>query len=87
MHVKDALLLRRRLLTVIALVLLIPSFSYGQAVIKVNDNISLRFGALIQAWAGQKSFVRKGTTPPPPDDPGNPTVNFHGEKLSNATHA
>src|SRR6266576_3722314 len=44
-------------------------------------------GALIQAWAGQKSFVRKGTTPPPPDDPGNPTVNFHGEKRSNATHA
>src|SRR5215475_9147729 len=26
-------------------------------------------GTLIQAWAGQKSFVRKGTTPPPPDDP------------------
>jgi transposase len=44
-------------------------------------------GTLIQAWAGQKSFQRKGTTPPPPDDPGNPTVNFHGEKRSNATHA
>jgi transposase len=44
-------------------------------------------GTLIQAWAGQKSFVRKGTTPPLPDDPGNPTVNFHGEKRSNATHA
>jgi transposase len=44
-------------------------------------------GTLIQAWAGQKSFVRKGTTPPPPDDPGNPTVNFHGEKRRNATHA
>ena len=44
-------------------------------------------GTLIEAWAGQKSFVRKGTTPPPPDDPGNPTVNFHGEKRSNATHA
>src|SRR5216117_1380820 len=44
-------------------------------------------GTLIQAWAGQKSFVRKGTTEPPPDDPGNPTVNFHGEKRSNATHA
>src|SRR5256714_2573525 len=27
-------------------------------------------GTLIQAWAGQKSLVRKGTTPPPPDDPG-----------------
>ena len=24
-------------------------------------------GTLIQAWAGQKSFVRKGTTPPPCD--------------------
>lgn len=23
----------------------------------------------------------------PPDDPGNPTVNFRGEKRSNATHA
>jgi len=44
-------------------------------------------GTLIQAWAGQKSFQRKGSTPPPPDDPGNPTVNFHGEKRSNATHA
>jgi len=44
-------------------------------------------GTLIQAWAGQKSFVRTGTTPPPPDDPGNPTVNFHGEKRTNATHA
>src|SRR5262249_55502096 len=44
-------------------------------------------GTVIQAWAGQKSFVRKGTTPPPPDDPGNPTVNFHGEKRRNATHA
>ena len=22
----------------------------------------------------------------PPDDPGNPTVNFHGERRSNATH-
>jgi hypothetical protein len=51
MHVKDALSLRRRLLTVIALVLLIPSFSYGQAVVKVNDNISFRVGALVQAWA------------------------------------
>src|SRR6516165_7319129 len=44
-------------------------------------------GALIKTWAGQKSFMRKGPPPPPPDDPGNPTVNFHGEKRSNATHA
>jgi transposase len=44
-------------------------------------------GTLIEAWAGQKSFRRKEAGPPePPDDPGNPTVNFHGEKRSNETH-
>lgn len=46
-------------------------------------------GTLIEAWAGQKSFQRKGEKPSRtdhPDDPGNPTVNFHGEKRSNATH-
>ena len=44
-------------------------------------------GTLIEAWASQKSFQRKdGENGPPPDDPGNPTVNFHGEKRSNATH-
>ncbi len=43
-------------------------------------------GTLIQAWAGQKSFQRKDVPPTPPDDPGNPTVNFHGERRSNATH-
>jgi transposase len=43
-------------------------------------------GTLLEAWAGQKSFRRKDHPPPPPDDPGNPTVNFHGERRSNATH-
>jgi transposase len=43
-------------------------------------------GTLIEAWAGQKSFQRKDQPAPPPDDPGNPTVNFHGEKRSNETH-
>src|SRR6202789_134701 len=44
-------------------------------------------GTLIEAWASQKSFQRKdGNKAPPPDDPGNPTVNFHGEKSSNDTH-
>jgi IS5 family transposase len=43
-------------------------------------------GTLIEAWAGIKSFQRKDTPRQPPDDPGNPTVNFHGEKRSNATH-
>ena len=45
-------------------------------------------GTLIEAWASLKSFKPTGTPPtPPPDDPGNPTVNFHGERRSNATHA
>jgi transposase len=43
-------------------------------------------GTLIQAWAGLKSFQRKDVPPAPPDDPGNPTVNFHGERRRNATH-
>src|SRR5215831_39575 len=45
-------------------------------------------GTLLEAWAGAKSFREKqGEPAPPPDDKGNPTVNFHGEKRSNETHA
>jgi transposase len=44
-------------------------------------------GTLIEAWAGLKSFTPKGAPAGPPDDPGNPTVNFHGERRRNATHA
>jgi len=49
-------------------------------------------GTLIEAWAGQKSFQRKGSSdhdplnPPPPDPGSNPTVNWHREKRSNQTH-
>jgi transposase len=44
-------------------------------------------GTLIEAWASLKSFQRKDQkNVPPPDDPGNPTVDFHGEKRSNETH-
>jgi IS5 family transposase len=43
----------------------------------------------LNAWASLKSFKpRQPATPTaPPDDPGNPTVNFRGERRSNATHA
>ena len=44
-------------------------------------------GTLLEAWAGAKSFQAKDKPAPPPDDPGNPTVNFHGERRSNETHA
>lgn len=46
-------------------------------------------GTLIEAWASLKSFKKKDGSDDdarPPDDPGNPTVDFHGEKRSNATH-
>ncbi len=44
-------------------------------------------GTLLEAWASLKSFKKVGEDAPPPDDPGNPTVNFHGEARSNGTHA
>ena len=45
-------------------------------------------GTLLEACAGLKSFKQKDAGEPPvPDDPGNPTIDFHGEKHSNETHA
>lgn len=50
-------------------------------------------GTIIEAWASLKSFKKKeaegaqlSEATEPPDDPGNPTVDFHGEKRSNQTH-
>jgi transposase len=43
-------------------------------------------GTLIEAWASQKSFQKKDRPSPLPDDPGNPSVNFRGEKRTNQTH-
>jgi hypothetical protein len=44
-------------------------------------------GTLIEAAASLKSFRPKDEPPSdkPPDDPGNPTVNFHGQRRSNTT--
>jgi transposase len=45
-------------------------------------------GTLLEAWASVKSYQRKDGKPmAPPDDPGNATVDFHGEKRSHETHA
>jgi transposase len=45
-------------------------------------------GTLLEAWASQKSFQKKegDGRADSGDDPGNPTVDFHGEKRSNQTH-
>ena len=45
-------------------------------------------GTLLEAWASLKSFKKvDADDPPPSDDPGNPTVDFHGETRTNVTHA
>lgn len=44
-------------------------------------------GTLLEACASLKSFKKVDGDEPPVDDPGNPTVDFHGEKRSNQTHA
>ena len=52
----------------------------------VSDEYFTVDGTLLEAWAGVKSFQPKDDKPGAPDDPGNPTVNFHGQKRSNETH-
>ena len=42
-------------------------------------------GTLLEAWASQKSF-RPRDEEPPPDGGRNPTVNFHQQRRTNATH-
>ena len=45
-------------------------------------------GTMLEAWASLKSFQRKDAGPSdPPEDPGNPTINFHGDTRKNDTHA
>jgi transposase len=57
-----------------------------QAKLMSNEHFTVD-GTLIEAWASLKSFKKKGADEKkPPDDPGNPTVNFHGEKRGNETH-
>ena len=43
-------------------------------------------GTLLEAWASHKSFQPKDGDREPPDDPGNPTVDFRGERRKNDTH-
>jgi transposase len=62
--------------------------AHAQTLELMSDEHFTVDGTLLEACAGLKSFKRKdGGEEPPPDDPGNPTINFHGEKRSNQTHA
>lgn len=53
----------------------------------VSDEHFTVDGTLIEAWASLKSFQpRTGPKNPRDGDSGNPSVDFHGHKRSNATH-
>ncbi len=52
----------------------------------VSDEHFTVDGTLLEAWASAKSFQPKERRNLPPDDPGNPTVDFRGERRSNETH-
>ena len=58
----------------------------AQARALVSDDHFTVDGTLLEAWASQKSFRRRDTPVDPPDDPGNPTINFRGEPRKNDTH-
>lgn len=64
--------------------------AYARGLNLLSDEHFTVDGTLIEANASLKSFKKKpqegDPPPPPPDDPGNPSVDFHGEKRSNATH-
>lgn len=61
-----------------------------QAVLEgyVSDEHFSVDGTLIRSWASLKSLQSSDAPAPtePPDDPGNPTVNFRGQRRSNQTH-
>jgi transposase len=54
----------------------------------VSDEHFTVDGTLIRSWASAKSFQPKErpSASEAPDDPGNPTVNFHAERRTNETH-
>lgn len=52
----------------------------------VSDEHFTVDGTLLDAWASLKSFQAKDKQDAPADDPGNPTVDFHGQERSNETH-
>jgi transposase len=64
--------------------------SQAQASGLLSDEHFTVDGTLIEAWAGQKSFVPKGKSKnddgPPSGGSRNPSVDFHGKTRTNQTH-
>lgn len=57
----------------------------GSRALLSNEHFTVD-GTLLEAWASQKSFRPADAPSGGGDDPGNPTVSFHGQRRSNATH-
>lgn len=60
--------------------------AYARGLELLSDEHFTADSTLIEANAGLKSFRKKLEDGDPPDDPGNPSVDFHGERRTNATH-
>lgn len=63
--------------------------AFGHSTFMISKEHFMVDGALIEAWASMRSVRPKDEKPedrPPPDDRGNPTVNFRGERRRNETH-
>src|SRR5437016_6404254 len=59
----------------------------AQALNLMSDEHFTVDGTLLEACASLKSFQKRDGEPTtPPEDPGNPTVDFHGETRRNDTH-
>ncbi len=59
----------------------------AQALDLMSDDHFTVDGTLLEACASLKSFQKRDGEPStPPEDPGNPTVDFHGETRRNDTH-
>ena len=61
--------------------------AHARAAGRLSDEHFTVDGTQLEAWASLKSFrCVDAAESDPPEDPGNPTVNFHGERRRNDTH-
>ena len=66
---------------------LMRSRAHARAAGLLSDEHFTVDGTQLEAWASLKSFrCVDAAESDPPEDPGNPTVNFHGERRRNDTH-
>ena len=61
--------------------------AHARAAGRLSDEHFTVDGTQLEAWASLKSFrCVDAAESDPPEDPGHPTVNFHGERRRNDTH-